>query len=138
MSTRRHRSRIGVLISAGVITALAIGSSYVWLKKRTSSADANYRKPKSICVVLTESLFSGIDWAKLASIDSVIIQPPNFKVTIDQGVFPEHRIITCETNEGVWSVVRHLRKDELVVRTEEFQQIPNDIHRFSKPTEDLP
>ncbi|CEP64884.1 ubiquitin-protein transferase activating protein PEX22 LALA0_S14e01442g [Lachancea lanzarotensis] len=144
MEARRPRNRSVGFLAAGALTALALGAYYAWKKSTTSSSssptiDETEQNSISACIVFTEDMYeSGLDWEGLISMQAVVILPP--KITLRSTVvqFPVSQIIECGTEDGVWSVVRHLRKDIVVVSPLSLNSVPADIYRFSEPVTELP
>ncbi|SCU79853.1 LAME_0B00650g1_1 [Lachancea meyersii CBS 8951] len=142
MSSRRSRNRLSGLLAAGALMALVIGVSYAWKKSRDSLPSSRGEKSErcsSVCIVLTKDIYeSGVDWDRLLNLSAVVIVPPGSTAESGSANFPGHQIIKCSTEEGVWSVVRHLRKDIVVVSPGQLESLPEDIHRFSKPLTKVP
>lgn len=138
MAKRRSKGYLGEIITAGIVTVAVAGLCYWWFQDEGSSS-SNDKKRVSRCILLSKSLEKKIDWGRAASLDTVIVIPPQ-SVGIDDHLlesFPQHRIITCKTIEGVWSVIRHLRKDEVLMNLGDIGEFPEDLHRYSRVTEDL-
>ncbi|SCU78950.1 LADA_0A08768g1_1 [Lachancea dasiensis] len=141
MGLRKTRDQAPRLVFAGIVAAFLVGASYRWFNRGSSSLtqDGNSGKNQSICLILSEGLWSkGVDWNRLSERDAVVILTPDFKEAPAQDLFPKHRVIRCSTHEGVWYVVRHLRKDVVIVEKQQIEQIPSDIYKFSRPIENLP
>ncbi|SCU82283.1 LAFA_0C10264g1_1 [Lachancea sp. 'fantastica'] len=144
MGARRSRNRSAVLLAAGALTALVLGAFYVWGKGTTSSSSSSNVNEKdenavTVCIVLTDDMYEDeVDWEKLLSLQAVVVLPPKTTASPAVARFPTHQLIRCGTEEGVWSVVRHLRKDIVVVSPLSFNSVPADVHRYSELVTELP
>lgn len=92
---------------------------------------------RPITIILTDSIISSnipINDILLNTENIVLVIPPNLSRDdlnehIDESV--SYKVIECETNEGVWSVVKHLHSEViLVVKDDLEEEIPTNLERY--------
>ena len=90
------------------------------------------------CYILTEDVYDKVhDWEEELSNDTVILVAPGSHLSGNRlkTSYPKyaHKIIICSNWKAIWACVRHLRKQELLIDTEEIpENIPRDISLYTK------
>lgn len=148
--------------TVGVVgTAVAIlATSYYLYQKLTSVNDADdalareedsltkARTPrKSKCVIMSKSVQGlSIDWSEYVADEVVLLVPTShtnesFNRVIEDAFYNsgnEHKVIYCDSMDGLWSCVRRLRKFQCILNSKDFAgdsgaaTVPEDVHRFVK------
>lgn len=117
-----------------VITVFAtVGATAYFLS--SSSKKVPGENKASRCVVVTESVAASrdVDWNDLLSEDTVLLIAPGV-------LFPGEsvKVIRCDTMLGLWSCVKHLKKDHLLLNQNELEgKVPDDIPRYVKNIFDI-
>lgn len=140
MAPKKVQRRLATLATIGVATALAIGFSYSWITRGTNQSTKKPSKCISRSIIFNVATQYSVNWHRLQNLDIVVIIPPSCDLEdafAALNAIPKHKIIVCDTEEGVWSVVRHLRKDEVIAGGYGPGEIPEDIYRYSVPKHDL-
>lgn len=132
---------------AGTVAAVVVGVGAVcyysvpsWFSVGSSDTDhhADDKKNRpSRCVVITASLAGSdrVDWIKLLNQDVVLLVAPGVAFFEGEKDDIEHgfKIIQCDSPHGMWSCVKHLQKDELLIQKDELEfDVPVDIPRYVK------
>ncbi|KAG0668471.1 hypothetical protein C6P45_004631 [Maudiozyma exigua] len=148
MAPSGRRTSTSRLIGYGAALTIAIGTTAWLLWNSSKDEDKDMRATntsqlyKSKCIIVTNSASDSpnIKWAKiLADPNVVLIIPP--KVEFPQSAYENHvvdskdiyKIIHCNTMAGVWACVKSLKKDELVLNSNDLgENVPVDIVRYVK------
>ncbi|CCF57486.1 hypothetical protein KAFR_0C04950 [Kazachstania africana CBS 2517] len=158
----RRLTRNGSLVrtvGTGVVLAIGAGiACWYWWRGPNASQETNrlqqkeeeeHRKERekepSRCVIVTKTLseMKDFDWQKFLKDDIVfIVVPGETFLDPSQGfeIDPKvgYKIIRCDTILGVWSCVKSLKKDSLIVIGDEVEGgIPDDISNFTKNIRDV-
>ncbi|CUS20847.1 LAQU0S01e15962g1_1 [Lachancea quebecensis] len=140
MASKKVKHRLVTLATIGAATAFAIGLSYSWITRETRQPTNESDKSISRCIIFDVATQCCVDWRQLEHLDIAVVVPPSINLEHAFAALkniPKHKIIVCDTEEGVWSVVRHLRKDEVIIGGYELSKIPDDIYRYSVPKHNL-
>ncbi|QLQ81742.1 hypothetical protein HG537_0F05030 [Torulaspora globosa] len=114
----------------GAISAVcAVGGLLAYWTLSASSSDGSKRERRgSRCVIVTKSVaeFDEINWESLLKEDVVLVVAP--------GVLFSHqsyKVICCNTMSGLWSCVRHLKKEQLLLKPDDLETpMPADVPRY--------
>lgn len=144
MFQRRPKGSYNWLHIGGAATVAAAGIGFICYIAWTSCSsnperrgeEKNSKKiSKTIIVTSTISRQKEINWGDLLEDDVVLLVPPgvSFLETPQDELFLHYKIIRCNKMAGLWSCVRHLRKDQLIyVASDIAEDIPADIPRYVK------
>lgn len=136
-----RRNQLGKWVSVfGCASAIAVaaGAAIYYLISSSEESDEHEKfkmnKP-SRCIVVTESVAASktFDWSNLLTEDVVLLVCPGIHFAEEST-----KVIRCDTMVGVWSCVRHLKKDQLLLEKPELgESIPDDIPRYVKECLDV-
>lgn len=158
------RSRINKTRALGIVgTAIAVlVTSYYIYQKVTSAKEDNGARPpegdsvkenkkarKSKCIIMSKSIQGlPIKWEEYAADEVVLLVPTShtdgsMKQAIEDAFRKtknEHKIIYCDSMDGLWSCVRRLGKFQCILNSRDFTSsggsdaavVPEDIGRFVK------
>lgn len=141
-----HQAKRWITV-VGTVTAVLLGVGAVcyysvpsWFSVGSSDTDhhADDKKDRpSRCVVVTASLAGSerVAWKKLLRQDVVLLVAPGVSFFERGKDDLEHgfKIIQCNSPLGMWSCVKHLQKDELLILKDELGfDVPVDIPRYVK------
>ncbi|AQZ09111.1 PEX22 (YAL055W) [Zygosaccharomyces parabailii] len=144
MVQRRPKAPYNWLRIGGAATVAAAGIGLICYIAWTSCSsnperqgeEKNSKKTsKTIVVTNTISCQKEISWGDLLEKDVVLLVPPgvSFLENPQDELSLHYKIIRCNKMAGLWSCVRHLRKDQLLyVAGEIAEDIPEDIPRYVK------
>lgn len=122
----RSRRQYGKLLGiAGAVTLFG-GLLAYWLTSKASEASEE-PLDKSRCIIITASIADETRWTPLLDEDVVLVVAPG----VD---FPHksYKVIRCDTMTGLWSCVRHLKKDQLLLKPNDLESpMPADIPRYT-------
>lgn len=122
-----------VLLGTG---GYALYQSYLNKEQEQEQITAKYTS-KPITIILTDSIISSnlpINEILLKTDNIVLVIPPNLSVDdlneeIDESI--SFKIIECSTNDGVWSVVKHLNSEVIFVVNDDLNyEIPKNLQRY--------
>lgn len=128
-----RKSQVGRWIAiVGTVSAIAIaaGAAIHYLSGPPVSDNKDSSKRKSRCVVITDSVAASkeFNWDDFLTRDIVLLVAPG--IHFSQESF---KVIHCDTMVGLWSCVRHLKKDQLLLEQSEINEsIPVDLPRYTK------
>ncbi|AET39814.1 ubiquitin-protein transferase activating protein PEX22 Ecym_5011 [Eremothecium cymbalariae DBVPG len=136
MVAERRTSRIlkplvavaGFALAAGVIVY-----SY-WNSSDTPEKKRNYKEYRRKCIIWSPAVEQSSNLETILLEDSVILIPPesgSLQDLLAVGNENAYKIIKCDTWQGVWSCVRHLRAHYLLLKECEIPEaIPVDILNY--------
>ncbi|CAI4037060.1 hypothetical protein SMKI_01G0150 [Saccharomyces mikatae IFO 1815] len=145
----------------GATVAVLATSYYIYQKLTSTNGDGdtrlskddvteeNKKARKSKCIIMSKSIQRlTINWNEYANDDLVLLVPMSqtngsLKQQIEdifQKSGNEHKIIYCDTMDGLWSCVRRIGKFHCILNSKDFTGsdnnntvvIPDDIGRFAK------
>lgn len=128
--TKNQYCRVIIISLAAFITISGFIYSFVE-KNRASSEYQKLENKHSKCIMVTEPIYKlPINWNKLLLEDVVLLVLShslyeNLKYLDKKN---SYKVIHCNCQDSLWSCVKHLRKQDLIL-SQEFlsQHIPNDI-----------
>lgn len=132
---RRRSKHIALAGSIALVgTILLTAGAYVYMLN-SSSKTLKKSSRKSRCYILSEDVSDRIlDWEEELSHDVVVLIEPDsysFGVELKSHSKFEHKIILCSNWKAIWSCVRNLRKQELLLAMSSLTDpIPKDIARY--------
>lgn len=132
--------RIGgaaTLVVAGLGAACYIAWTSYFSARRSELETEKRSKRPSRAIIVTETVAHQreISWHDFLEGDVVLLVPPGitFLENKQNELANRYKIIHCDTMAGLWSCVRHLKKDQLLyVVSEIVDDIPTDICRYVK------
>ncbi|EJS44839.1 pex22p [Saccharomyces arboricola H-6] len=156
--SRRGLSKSRTVGLVGATVAILATSFYLYNKLTSTNGDNSVKPPDdnsisqprksrgSKCIIMSKSVQGlSIDWGRYANDEVVLLVPMSqtngsFKQTIKDAFCStgnEHKIIYCDSTDGLWSCVRRLRKLQCVLNSKDFAGsssgtavVPEDIGRF--------
>ncbi|SCW01439.1 LAFE_0D12596g1_1 [Lachancea fermentati] len=133
--TRKTKNRVvGRVLVTGILVAAAVGLFVIARLKDKPSKEKKSEKKDPKTIIVTNTVYRAVDnWESILQDDVVLLIPPNCGFKDDLQSLDRdnsHKIIGCDTMEGLWSVTRHLRKKELVLLPGELDGIPDDLARY--------
>lgn len=138
MRPRRQPGRLfSIAVTIAAITVIG-GLVTYWVSSPSSSQDVEMepQDKKTKCIIISESIAnsSEIDWELVLTKDVVLLVVPGVS-------FPHrsYKVIRCETMSGLWSCVRHLKKEQLLLIPTDLQTgFPADIQRYTSRIVHIP
>lgn len=118
------------VLAAGVGALIYLVSSFSNASKSDESRKGEDSVSVSRCIVITESFADSdeMDWNRLLDEDVVLLVPPLVSFPLEN-----FKVIHCGTMTGLWSCVKHLRKDRLLLKPDELEgSMPEDVPRYVK------
>ncbi|CCH58231.1 hypothetical protein TBLA_0A04360 [Henningerozyma blattae CBS 6284] len=136
--TRRRNNTTRWIVWVGSIALVGGMLIYSYCQNNNNNGNNNKTSKKieydtkySKCFVVTKSIKDKYNWNRVLQGNSVAILAPNIEIgTIDENL--KHKIVVCSLEDSIWPVIKHLKKDCLIISTDDFKEIPNDIPRFVK------
>lgn len=121
----------------GTVSAIAIaaGAAIHYLSGAPVSDNKDSLKRKSMCVIVTDSIAASkeFNWDDFLTRDIVLLVAPGTHFSQES-----FKVIHCDSMVGLWSCVRHLKKDQLLLEQSEINEtIPVDIPRYTKEILDI-
>lgn len=153
MTNRKSRSVQQWAVWAGYLIAVGGAAWYVYknysenqtaegmndLQAKFENIDINNEEDhkkrdsneKPTCFVVSKSTKELFNWSEVLSDGSGNVAVTIPGVTIE-GLDPnlKSKIVSCSLMGSVWSCIRHLEKDVLVLAFEDFEDVPEDLHRY--------
>lgn len=155
-SSRINKSRTLGIVGAAIAV---LATSYYFYQKVTNTEDDNGIRPrkdvsteegkkarKSKCIIMSKSIQGlPINWDEYAADEVVLLVPTtqtngSIKQAIEDAFRKsknEHKIIYCDSMDGLWSCVRRLSKFQCILNSKDFTGsgsdtavVPEDIGRF--------
>ncbi|CDH13179.1 uncharacterized protein ZBAI_04965 [Zygosaccharomyces bailii ISA1307] len=142
MFQRRTKGPYNWLCIGGTATVAAAGIGFICYMAWTSCSsnperqrEKNSKKTSKTIIVTSTISCHETNWGDLLEEDVVLLVPPgvSFLENLQDELALHYKIIRCNKMTGLWSCVRHLRKDQLLyVASEIAEDIPADIPRYVK------
>lgn len=137
MARKSRNKRLLLAIGAGTTLVLAASFIVSYFSTGSTAQTAGSNKEQTKCVIITESIYNAnMNWKEILEKDIVLILPPGCKYGPDLKQYnpdKSFKIISCTTQSGLWAVVRHTKKEQLLLVPEDFDdKMPTDIPRYVK------
>lgn len=137
---RKRLKSLGII--GGAVVLLGAGGfalyQYIWESQNEEDTEVTAKyTSKPITIILTDSIISSnlpIKEILLKTENLVVVIPPNLSIKdlneeIDETI--SYKVIECSTNEGVWSVVKHLNSEVIFVVNDDLEEeLPENLQRY--------
>lgn len=130
---RKRKRLFGLGIAALAAFTATVASIYYLTQQDTieTERDKKYTR-KPITIVLTESVLSSklpINEILKKTENVVFVCPIEVEIPLDETI--SYKLIPCDTEGGLWSIVKHLQSDTIFVVRDDLQEdIPQGMERY--------
>lgn len=136
--TPRQRRALSLASALLVVGAGAYALySYLSKDKKVDQQPSQKYTKKPVTIVLTESILTSnipINEILAKTCDVVVVVAPELSLEdLNEELDPSvaHKVIECETLQGVWSVVKHLNGEVMfIVKDDLSEDIPEGLERY--------